>query len=170
VALRNKYLKVIPKLRRIINNNQFHQEFETAVDIDDMVDRLKINIEETIFIDHNLQGSSIKPKLPRVRPVMFIDVSQPVEVQRKTKGHELTHILSHYKDLPLCSHIGNQNKMLEREANYGAAYLLIPTKTIHLALKWKTPFAEVAERMGAPLDLIFLRNEIYWELKEYEHF
>lgn len=157
-------------LRSIIISQHLHDEYDQPVDIDCLLGSLSIDIEETCFEDARLNGYSIQPDLENINPKMFISVEKSIGAQRVTKAHEVTHMLIHYKELPLCSHLGNLNKTIEREANYGAAYLLIPTKAIHFALKYKVSFREVAEQLGVTLDAVFLRSEIYWQLEEYANF
>ncbi|MBA3829932.1 MAG: ImmA/IrrE family metallo-endopeptidase [Taibaiella sp.] len=121
------------------------------------------------FAEDVLEGYCMPGNIRGLGRRIFINENKPVEVRRKAKAHELHHLLEHSKHLPLFSHIGHEDKILEKEANYAAAFYLIPSKCIKLSNEWGINHQELAERMDVPLDLVMKRYEIYLELKEHKN-
>jgi Zn-dependent peptidase ImmA (M78 family) len=169
VGLPVNFVRSVPRIRRIISNYEAHKNIGFPVDIDRFIADLKIDVKEEPFEDFFLEGYSAHGLAPRSRPRIYINRDKPETIRRKTKAHELHHTLFHPKELPLFSHIGQINKILEREANYAASYYLIPTYCINLAKEWGITYQELAKSMEVPIELVFKRYEIYTELKEHHN-
>jgi Zn-dependent peptidase ImmA (M78 family) len=168
MGLPANFVKSIPRISRVIRYTEAHRDIRYPVDIDRIIKDLIIEIEVKPFEEDVTDGYCIPGNSQGVGRKIFINANKPVEVRRKAKAHELHHILEHGKFLPLYSHVDQVDKILEREANYAAAFYLVPARCIKLAGEWGVNHQELAERMDVPLDLVMKRYEIYLELKEHK--
>lgn len=165
MGLPANFIKSIPRIRKIIRYTGAHDTL--PVDIDSILTRLIIPVKVEPFEDLWIEGYSTGSLKYGPGRCIYVNESKPEEIKRRVKAHELHHIIEHSKELPLFSHTGHESKILEREANYAAAYYLIPTKCINLSKEWGVTFQELAERMVVPVDLVFKRYEIYTQLNEH---
>ncbi len=138
------------------------------VNIDRVIERLVIDIEVVSLEDGVLEGYCTPGINKGYGRKIFINADKSVQIRRKAKAHELHHLLEHSKHLPLYSHMDKGDKILEREANYAAAFYLIPSKCIKLAGEWGLNHQDLAERLDVPADLVRLRYDIYLQLKEHK--
>jgi Zn-dependent peptidase ImmA (M78 family) len=169
MGLPGNFRNSIRRVNRVIRFTEAHHDIRYPVDIDRILKKLSIEVIVEPFEDDVLEGYCTKgDALGRDRKI-YINSNKPVEVRRKAKAHELYHLWEHGELLPLYSHIGQVDATLEKEANYAAAYYLVPGKTIKLALEWQMKFEDLAEKMCVPLELVMKRYDIYLELKEYNH-
>jgi hypothetical protein len=167
MGLPANFIKSIPRIRKIIRYTDAHDTIGLPVDIDDILKKLTIPVTYEPFEDFWIEGYSTGSTGYGSGRHIYVNANKPETIKRKVKAHELHHILEHGKELPLLSHIGHENKILEKEANYSAAYYLIPTKCISLSKEWGITYQELAERMVVPVDLVFKRYEIYTQLNEH---
>jgi Zn-dependent peptidase ImmA (M78 family) len=161
------FVKSIQRINQVIRYTEAHRDIRYPVDIDRILEKLIIEVEIKPFTENRVDGYCMPGGAKGFGRKVFINSNKPVEVRRKAKAHELHHLLEHGKFLPLYSHMDQVDKILEREANYAAAFYLIPSRCIKLAGEWGITHQELAERMDVPLDLVFKRFEIYTKLKEY---
>ncbi len=167
LGLPANFVKSIPRIRKLISYYGLHNDVGTPVDIDGLLATLKIDVKTEPFEDFFLEGFSTRGKYGSGKSRIHINQDKSLIVQRRVKAHELHHILEHSKELPLFSHIGHENKILEREANYSAAFYLIPTYCINLNNGGSIVHQELAKNMQVPVDLVLKRYEIYLQLKEH---
>lgn len=168
MGLPSNFIKSIPNINKIIRYTEAHRDIRYPVDIDRILKKLNIEVEVKPFEDDVLEGWCSRGNIFGFGRKIFINENKPVEVRRKGKAHELHHMTAHGKYLPLYSHIGQEDKILEREANYAAAYYLVPRKCLKQAIEWGVSFEDLAEKLCVPTELVLIRYEIYTELQEYK--
>lgn len=169
MGLPSNFIKSIRSLNRVIRYTEAHRDIRYPVNIDRIIKKLSIEVEVIPFEDNYLEGFCSRGNSLGEGRKIFINENKPVEIRRKAKAHELYHLWEHGKFLPLYSHIGQVDMILEKEANYAAAYYLVPGKSIKLALEWQMKFEDLAEKLDVPLDLVLKRYDVYLELEEYKH-
>jgi Zn-dependent peptidase ImmA (M78 family) len=169
MGLPSNFIKSIPDINKIIRYTEAHRDIRYPVDIDRILKKLNIEVVVKPFEDDILEGYCSRGNMFGFDRKIYINENKPVEVRRKGKAHELHHMTAHGKYLPLYSHIDQEDKILEREANYAAAYYLVPGKCIKLALEWGMKFEELAEKLCVPVDLVFKRYDIFLALKEFHN-
>lgn len=169
MGLPANFIKSIPQIYKVIRFTQAHKDINHPVNIDRVIKKLIIDMEVEAFEDDVLDGYCMPGDAQGFGRKIYINANKSVEVRRKAKAHELHHLLEHAKYLPLYSHMDQVDKILEREANYAAAYYLIPLQCIKLAGEWGIGHQELACRMDVPVDLVRLRYDIYLQLKEHKN-
>lgn len=168
MGLPANFIKSIPNINKVIRFTEAHRDIRYPVDIDRIIEKLIIEMEVEPFKDNVSGGYCMPGNEKGYGKKIFINANKPVQVRRQAKAHELHHLIEHAKFLPLFSQADQVDRILEREANYAAAFYLVPSKCIKFALEWDINFQELAERMDVPLDLVLKRHEIYLELKEHK--
>lgn len=167
MGLPANFINSLTRINRIIRYTDAHRDIRYPVDIDRVIKQLIIDITVESFEDNVLEGYCTKGNKIGFGRKIYINANKSVEIRRQAKAHELHHLLEHAKFLPLFSHADQVDKILEREANYAAAFYLIPSRCIKLSNEWGINHQELAERMDVPVDLVRKRYEIYLELKEH---
>jgi hypothetical protein len=169
MGLPANFITSITRINRIIRYTAAHRDIRYPVDIDRIIKSLIIDIEVKPFPEDVLEGYCMPGNIRGFGRKIFINENKPVEIRRKAKAHELHHLLEHAKHLPLFSQIGHENKVLEKEANYAAAFYLIPSRCIKLAGEWGIGHQDMALRLDVPLELVMKRYEIYLRLQEHKN-
>ena len=168
MGLPANFVKAIPRIERILRYTEAHLDIRYPVNIDRIIEKLIIEVEVKPFVEDVLEGYCLPGDSRGLGRKIVVNANKPVEVRRMAKAHELHHLLEHQKDLPLYSHIGQVDRILEKEANFAAAYYLVPGKCIALCEEWKSgTYQELAEKLDVPLDLVIKRYDIYLEMKQW---
>ncbi len=162
MGLPSDFKERLKLLNPIIRGFELYNE-NGPVNIDALLKALKISVRYETFKDFFLEGTSSPNPLKKHEYCMIINPDHPKPIQRKTKAHELGHILFHQKELPLQSHPNFSDKLIEREANYAAAYILVPGPVFEAGGR---DFSEIAKFYQVPYNLVQMRYEIFIKLKQ----
>ncbi|MBN9386544.1 MAG: ImmA/IrrE family metallo-endopeptidase [Chloroflexi bacterium] len=153
----------MPRIRGLIGYYGVHRQ-EGPVDIDGLItEKLKIKLRYADFDqDEWIFGFSKVDEIQTKKRFIVINQAKPYRTQRFVKGHELGHIWIHPpEDLPLMCNPLYESKALEREADYFAAYLLVPKYALESIRKYGNSFDDIALGLEVPRELVHKRFEIY---------
>jgi Zn-dependent peptidase ImmA (M78 family) len=161
------FIDSIPRIERILRYTQAHKNIKYPVNIDKILEDLIIDLEVKPFSEDWIEGYCMPGNSKGIGRKIFINANKPVEVRRKAKAHELHHLIEHGVSLPLFSRSDQVDRILEREANFAAAYYLVPGKCIAYCQEWNLSFQDLAEQLYVPVDLVMKRYDIYLKMKEH---
>jgi len=83
-----------------------------------------------------------------------------------TRGHELSHLLFHTERPEHYCFNGQYYDSVEHEADYGAAYLLVPLRLLQERVRAGLTFEQVAGELEVTTEVVYKRFEIAIQLKE----
>lgn len=169
MAIPRGFIKDLPKIRRLISYYNLHQE-EGPVNIDKLINEdLKYKMRFSSFDeDQWIRGMCFIDDENKHKKHIIINNLKPYFVQRVTKAHEVGHLYIHDPQTEMMCNPRFENKALEREANYFAAYVMVPLFAIEAIKKYNRPFEDIADGLHVTVDMVYKRYELYTNTKEYE--
>ncbi len=153
---------LLPFLHGAISQHQLHST-DCPVNLQSLLSELNINLKYSP-LPGGLHGLSIyKSRLP---PKIIINIRDRRPQQRSAEAHELIHIVKHVPGPERYSFEGQPYDHKEAEAEYGAAYLLVPLRILTERVRAGLTFEQIAGELEVIPSLVYKRYEIAIQLKE----
>lgn len=170
-------MKLLPEISEFIESSTKEYRDNFALDLKWFCKSLDLNVYAVEFEDYGLSGA-IQKEMDKWE--IFVNRSESENRQRFTIAHEVGHFISHkfgslsYKILETGSHKdhaiykrdGSKN-LVEQEANFIAAELLMPGKEIEVLFEQNLTPEEMAEKFEVSTESIVYRlNNLGFKLLE----
>jgi len=153
---------LIPFLDAAIAQYHLHST-DSPVNLQSLLNELNINLKYSP-ISLGIHGYSFWDS--DLDPQMTINIRERRHQQRSTEAHELIHIVKHAPGHERYSFDGQPDDLKEAEADYGAAYLLVPLRVLKERVRAGLTFEQIAGELEVTKSLVYKRYEIALAMRE----